>query len=56
MQMNYNIVFVQDGNAAITNSDHNGAVADLFSIVGCDVCTADEVVNRFKVHVSKRED
>lgn len=46
MQMNYAIVFVADGNAARTDEDHNGAVADLFGIFGCDVATADEVVAR----------
>lgn len=46
MQMNYNIVFVQDGNAAASDADHNGAVADLFGIFGCDVCSADQVVER----------
>ncbi len=46
MQMNYSIVFVADGNAAQTDADHNGAVADLFGIFGCDVASADEVVAR----------
>ena len=56
VQMNYNVVFVQDGNATVSDSDHHGAIADQFSIFGCDVCTADEVVNRLMTHVSQRKD
>jgi ureidoacrylate peracid hydrolase len=46
MQMNYSIVFVADGNAARNDDDHNGAVADLFGIFGCDVASAEEVIAR----------
>jgi ureidoacrylate peracid hydrolase len=45
-QMNYKIVFVADGNAAASDADHNGTVADLFGLFGCDISTADEVVER----------
>jgi len=48
MQMNYAIVFVADGNAARTDDDHNGTVADLYGIFGCDVSTADEVIARLE--------
>jgi ureidoacrylate peracid hydrolase len=48
MQMNYNIVLVQDGNAAASDADHNGAVADLYGLFGCDVLSADEVVSRLQ--------
>jgi ureidoacrylate peracid hydrolase len=45
-QMNYKIVFVKDGNAAASDADHNGAVADLFAVFGCDICSTDEVIAR----------
>jgi ureidoacrylate peracid hydrolase len=48
MQMNYNIAFVQDGNAAASDDDHNGAVADLFALFGCDICTTDSIVERLQ--------
>jgi ureidoacrylate peracid hydrolase len=48
LQMNYNVVFVHDANAAASDADHNGAVADLFSFFGCDICTADDVVSRLQ--------
>jgi ureidoacrylate peracid hydrolase len=48
MQMNYKIVFVQDGNAAASDADHNGAVADLYGLFGCDICSTDEVVERLR--------
>jgi ureidoacrylate peracid hydrolase len=47
-QMNYKIVFVADGNAAATDAAHNGAVADLFGVFGCDIATADEVIQRLQ--------
>ncbi|MBV9508831.1 MAG: cysteine hydrolase [Caulobacteraceae bacterium] len=55
VQMNYKVVFVQDGNAAASDSDHNGAVADLYSLFGCDISTADEVVKRIKTAASGGE-
>lgn len=48
VQMNYRILFVADGNAAFSDADHNGAVNDLFSVFGCDICTADEVIGRLQ--------
>lgn len=53
-QMNYGVVFVSDGNAALSDADHNGAVADLFVIFGCDVLSADEVVARLGTDVAAR--
>ncbi len=49
MQMNYAIVFVADGNAARSDEDHNGAVADLYGIFGCDVLVADDVIARLEL-------
>lgn len=46
VQMNYNVVFIQDGNATSSDDEHNGAVADLYSIFGCDICETEEVVKR----------
>jgi ureidoacrylate peracid hydrolase len=45
VQMNYKVVFVEDGNAASSDDDHNGAIADLFTIFGCDVRTTEAIVN-----------
>jgi ureidoacrylate peracid hydrolase len=47
-QMNYKIVFIADGNAAASDADHNGTVADLFGVFGCDIATADEVIERLR--------
>lgn len=46
LQLNYNAIFVADAAATLSDADHNGAVNDLFGIFGCDVCTADEVIDR----------
>jgi ureidoacrylate peracid hydrolase len=49
MQMNYNVIFVQDACAAMSDGEHNGAVANIYGIFGCDVATTTEVVERVKL-------
>jgi ureidoacrylate peracid hydrolase len=48
LQMNYNMIFVHDACAAMSDSDHNSAVSNIFGIFGCDVCTTDEVISRME--------
>ncbi|SEQ20774.1 ureidoacrylate peracid hydrolase [Faunimonas pinastri] len=43
MQMNYKIIFVADGNAAITDAEHNATLSNMKAIFA-DVMTTDEVV------------
>lgn len=43
MQMNYKIVFVADGNATLTDGEHNATLANMTAIFA-DVMTTDEVV------------
>jgi ureidoacrylate peracid hydrolase len=44
MQMNYNIIFVADGNAAITDAEHNATLSSMTALFA-DVMTANEVVD-----------
>jgi len=46
LQMNYKVIFVQDATATLSDETHNGAVANLFGVFSCDVCTTDEVIER----------
>jgi ureidoacrylate peracid hydrolase len=43
MQMNYNIIFVADGNATLTDAEHNATLSNMTALFA-DVMTTDEVV------------
>ena len=43
MQMNYNIIFVADGNAALTDAEHNATLSSMVAIFA-DVMSAEEVI------------
>jgi ureidoacrylate peracid hydrolase len=43
MQMNYNIIFVADGNAAITDAEHNATLSSMTALFA-DVMTTEEVM------------
>jgi len=42
MQMNYKIIFVADGNAALTDAEHNATLTNMVTLFA-DVMTAEEV-------------
>jgi len=48
MMLNYNVVFVSDGNAALTDEAHNATLATLMQICA-DVMSAEEVIMRLQV-------
>ena len=48
MMLNYNVVFVSDGYAALTDEAHNATLATVMQICA-DVMTADEVITRLRV-------
>jgi ureidoacrylate peracid hydrolase len=43
MQMNYKVIFVADGNAAMTDAEHNATLNNMLNLFA-DVMTANEVV------------
>ena len=43
MQMNYKVIFVADGNAALTDAEHNATLNNMVTLFA-DVMTTDEVV------------
>jgi ureidoacrylate peracid hydrolase len=43
MQMNYKIIFVADGNAALTDAEHNATLNNMVALFA-DVMTTDELV------------
>jgi len=45
MQLNYKVIFVSNGNAAITDTEHNSALNSL-STVFAEVITCDELIER----------
>lgn len=44
MQMNYNIIFVADGNAALTDAEHNATLSNMTALFA-DVMRTEEVEN-----------
>jgi nicotinamidase-related amidase len=46
MQMGYNVLFVQDGNASHTDEAHNATLANMAGLFFADVVTADEAISR----------
>jgi ureidoacrylate peracid hydrolase len=43
MQRDYRVIFVSDGNAALTDAEHNATLVNMFTLFA-DVMTTDEVV------------
>jgi ureidoacrylate peracid hydrolase len=43
MMLNYRVIFVSDGNAALSDADHNATLASIIRVFG-DVATTDEAV------------
>ena len=43
MQMNYKIIFVADGNAALTDAEHNATLTNMVALFA-DVMTTEEVI------------
>jgi len=54
VQMNYNVIFVTDANATVSDPDHNGTVNDLYAIFGCDICDTVDVLRRLESNTSAR--
>lgn len=48
MQMGYRVLFVQDGNAARGDVEHNAALASMAGLFFADVVTADEAIARIE--------
>jgi ureidoacrylate peracid hydrolase len=44
MQMNYKIIFVADGNAALTDAEHNATLSNMVAIFA-DVMTTEELIS-----------
>jgi ureidoacrylate peracid hydrolase len=51
MMLNYKVVFVSDGNAALSDEEHNATLGTILRVFG-DVATTDEVISRL---VAKHE-
>ena len=51
MQMGYNVLFVEDGNATRTDAVHNASLANM--LLFGDVVTADEVITRIETGLSR---
>jgi ureidoacrylate peracid hydrolase len=47
MMMNYKVAFVSDGNAALTDAEHNATLGSM-AIIFADVMTTDEVVAKLQ--------
>jgi ureidoacrylate peracid hydrolase len=43
MMLNYRLIFVSDGNAALSDAEHNATLTSILRVFG-DVATADEVI------------
>ncbi|WP_213771030.1 isochorismatase family cysteine hydrolase [Bradyrhizobium sp. dw_78] len=54
MQMNYKIIFVADGNAALTDAEHNATLNNMVTLFA-DVMTTSEVVGFLAVAANKRQ-
>jgi nicotinamidase-related amidase len=46
MQMGYQVLFVQDGNASHTDEAHNATLANMAGLFFADVVTADDAISR----------
>jgi ureidoacrylate peracid hydrolase len=53
MMLNYKTVFVSDGNAALTDEDHNATLRTMFKTFA-DVLTTDEVIARLDARATAR--
>jgi ureidoacrylate peracid hydrolase len=54
MQMNYKVIFVADGNAALTDAEHNATLNNMVTLFA-DVMTADEVVEFLGAAAASRQ-
>lgn len=46
MQMGYQVLFVEDGNATRSDVEHNAALASMAGLFFADVVTADQAIAR----------
>jgi ureidoacrylate peracid hydrolase len=54
MQMNYKVIFVADGNAALTDAEHNATLNNMVTLFA-DVMTANEVVEFLGAAAASRQ-
>src|SRR6266481_7123518 len=53
MQMNYNIIFVTDGNAALTDAEHNATLSNMAAIFA-DVMSTEEVLGVLEANAGRQ--
>jgi ureidoacrylate peracid hydrolase len=54
MQMNYKVIFVADGNAALTDAEHNATLNNMVTLFA-DVMTTNEVTGFLGSAAAARE-